>query len=119
MISPHEDRQPITLFSGNQKLFGILHLPLTETKVPAVLFCHGRGGNKSGKFRFYVELAELLTKAGIAALRVDFRGSGDSEGNFSDTTCTSQLDDARLAANFLCVHPAIDSSRFGLLGRSF
>ncbi len=124
----HEERQAITLVSHGLKLFCCLHLPLRALKrvsdtvldqVPGVLFCHGFGGNKSGRYRLSVRLAEQLAASGIAALRVDFRGSGDSEGNFEDTTITSQLEDARIAANFLLSHNAVDPNRFGVLGKSF
>lgn len=120
MNQSFEQRTSITLTSNNLKIFGILHLPhiAQEQKVPAVLFCHGFGGNKSGKFRLSVRQSELLAQAGIASLRIDFRGSGDSEGDFADTTIETQLEDARIAANFVLEHPAIDQQRFGILGRS-
>jgi len=115
-----EEREQVTLESGGKKIFAILHLPKTENqqKFPAVLFCHGFGGNKSGKFRLFVRLAEKLAKSGIAVLRVDFRGSGDSEGDFKDTTIQSQLEDAASALAFFKNHPQIDAERIAVLGRS-
>jgi fermentation-respiration switch protein FrsA (DUF1100 family) len=120
MIDKFEDRQAITLTSQGLKLFAVFHLPLMKKaeKVPAVLFCHGFGGNKSGRYRLYVRLAERLAQVGIAALRFDFRGCGDSEGAFRDITIESQLQDAMIAAQFLLTHPQLDPDRFGLFGSS-
>jgi esterase/lipase len=60
----------------------------------------------------------MLSRVGIASLRIDFRGSGDSEGNFADTTIKTQLEDARCALEFLQKHPNIDTQKIALLGRS-
>jgi pimeloyl-ACP methyl ester carboxylesterase len=118
MNSKNEERISITLTSGGLNIFGILHLPRIDSPVPAVLFCHGFGGNKSGRHRLAVRLAEALSREGIASLRIDFRGCGDSEGDFQDITIQSQLEDARMAASFLLEHPRIDEARFGIMGRS-
>lgn len=115
-----EVRQAVTLTSSGQKIFTILHLPeeSTQKKFPAVLFLHGFGGNKSGKSRLAVRLSEKLSQVGIASLRFDFRGAGDSEGEFQDTTIAGLLQDARITAEWLLEHPLIDQERFGILGRS-
>lgn len=120
MNSVHEERTAVTLLSGGRKIFGILHLPLAKDNrpFPAVLFCHGFGGNKSGRHRLYVRLAERLTSAGIAAFRFDFRGCGDSEGSFNDITIESQLQDAAECVTFLSKQSSIDISRFGICGSS-
>jgi len=114
----NENREAITLEIGNQKIFGILHLPKEPIRSPAVLMCHGFGGNKSGKFRLFVRQSQLLAEKGIASFRFDFRGAGDSEGDFGDTTIESLLADAKLAYEWLQKHPSIDSARIGILGRS-
>lgn len=120
MRQKNENRSQVTLISNGSKVFGVLHLPtIAQTeRVPAVLFCHGFGGNKSGRFRLSVKQAERLAEKGIASLRVDFRGCGDSEGDFNEITVESQLEDAKIGADYLLNHPSIDYTRFGLLGRS-
>lgn len=47
------------------------------------------------------EVSRELAKAGIAVLRFDFTGLGESEGDFADTTFSSNLDDLEDAAGFL------------------
>lgn len=115
-----EIREQLILENNDQKIFGIIHRPIScEGKLPAVLLCHGLGGNKIGKHRLYVELAEKLASLGIIAMRIDFRGSGDSEGNFVDMTIQSEVDDALKALDYLKNDPMVDSNRIGLFGRSF
>jgi dipeptidyl aminopeptidase/acylaminoacyl peptidase len=114
-----EERQSIVFENEGQRIFGIVHLPLTPPPHPGVLFCHGLGGHKTGKFRLYVMLSEMLAKRGIASMRFDFRGSGDSEGEFSDTTLEGEVKDAQIALDTFRSLPSIDSSRIGLFGRSF
>lgn len=77
------------------------------------------GGNKSGRHRLIVRLAEILSLHNIATLRFDYRGSGDSEGNFADTTLLSMKSDTLRAIEYLKEISTIDSQRVGLLGRSF
>src|SRR5260221_3407228 len=97
-----EERQAVTLLSGNQKIFCMLHLPqrTDQEKFPALLFCSGFGGNKSGKYRLFVRMAEQLAKAGVAVLRFDYRGSGDSEGAFEATTVGRLLAERLTTAAF-------------------
>ncbi|HEV8052333.1 MAG TPA: alpha/beta fold hydrolase [Parachlamydiaceae bacterium] len=113
-----EERESIVLENEGQKIFGIFHRPCTEGPFPTVLMCHGLAGHKTGKYRVYVNLAERLSKLGIASLRIDFRGSGDSEGSFSEMTLESEVSDAIVALKYLRSRPDVDISRIGLFGRS-
>lgn len=113
-----EEREWVALENQGQKIFGILHRPLVKGPAPAVLICHGFGGNKAGKYRLYVRLAEKLAKAGILAFRFDFRGSGDSEGEFSEMTLQGEISDALIALQFLSKEPQVDVKRVGMFGRS-
>lgn len=113
-----EIREGIVLENFNQKIFGILHRPITNKSTPAILICHGLAGHKTGKYRLYVNLAKALAESGIAALRIDFRGSGDSEGEFSDMTLEGEVSDALKGLDFLYNNPLFDNSRIGLFGRS-
>ena len=119
-MNKSEEREAIILENNGQKIFGIMHVPKNQQgPMPAVLICHGLAGHKTGRFRLYVDLAQELSKAGIAAFRFDFRGSGDSEGEFSDITVNSQVSDAIKALEFLGNYKNVDPSNLGLFGRSF
>lgn len=118
MKKNHETRESVTLHNEGEKLFGIFHKPLVAEPFPAVLICHGLAGHKTGRYRVYVELAEALTAKGIGVLRVDFRGSGDSEGIFSEMTLSSEVSDALVSLKWLENAPGVDKKRIGLFGRS-
>lgn len=113
-----EWREAITLENKGEKIFGILHRPLENKPAPAVLICSGFAGNKCGKFRVFVTLGKELAKRGIAVFRFDYRGAGDSEGEFSDITLEGEINDVEICLKFLQSNPYIDPSRIGLLGKS-
>lgn len=114
-----EERLSVLLENQGQKIFGVLHRPVTPGKCPAVLICHGLAGHKTGHYRIYVSLAKRLSEMGIAVFRFDFRGSGDSEGEFTETTVEGEVSDALVAVNYLASLPFVDPARIGVLGRSF
>ena len=118
IMKKKEVREAITLVNNGEKIFGIVHRPFSESPVPAVLFCPGFAGNKSGKFRLFVRLAQDLAQMGIAVFRFDYRGAGDSEGDFENITIESQVSDALCCLKFLAEDPRIDRNHLGILGRS-
>ncbi|MER3499963.1 MAG: hypothetical protein IMHGJWDQ_000435 [Candidatus Fervidibacter sp.] len=101
-----------------QTVYGMLHLPDREGKVPAVALCHGFTGNRIEAHRLFVKMARCLATNGIAALRFDFRGCGESEGDFEQVTVSSEITDALAALDFLRKQPEIDPERIGLIGLS-
>jgi alpha-beta hydrolase superfamily lysophospholipase len=117
-MSELEERESVVLVSQGQKIFGILHLPRKKERSACVLICHGLAGHKTGRYRVYVDLAEKLLEAGIASFRFDFRGCGDSEGDFEEMTIKGEVADASIALSYLMQHPKIDPSRIGIFGRS-
>lgn len=114
-----EVREAVTITHQGQKMFGVLHLPYQmERPVPAVLICSGFAGSKCGKYRVFVALAQELARQGVAVMRFDYRGAGDSEGEFSEITIESQVSDTLACLNFLKKDLRIDGVRLGLMGRS-
>lgn len=75
-----------------------LELPATPVKAYAI-FCHCFTCTKETLATF--RISKLLAKQGIAVLRFDFTGLGDSEGDFSDTNFTTMVDDIIAASNYL------------------
>ncbi|CAN5586244.1 alpha/beta fold hydrolase [soil metagenome] len=110
--------------SQGQKVMGTLTLPEgSDTPYPFVLLLHGFTdtrdiaitGPQDGMF---TRTAHTLAEYGIASLRIDFRGSGESEGKWEDTTFTSQIADAIAALDYLTTLPEVDQQRLGLIGIS-
>ncbi len=110
-----------------QNVYGMLHLPdpteLPGTTAPAhgypsVLILHGFTGNRAGDHRLLPLLSRFLVRLGIASLRIDFRGSGDSEGDFSEMTVSLEMQDTAEAMAYLRRYPGLDPERVMLLGFS-
>jgi uncharacterized protein len=99
-------------------LRGILHQASGRGRAPAVCLLHGFTGNKVEEGRLFVRAARAFAEAGIHALRFDFRGSGDSDGNFADMTLTTEVDDARAALAYLRRRRGVDKSRLAIVGLS-
>ncbi|MCH9609554.1 MAG: hypothetical protein S4CHLAM45_14860 [Chlamydiales bacterium] len=113
-----EVREWINIDSGGHKLFGVLHRPENQKNVPLVVVLHGFASSKHGTNRCYVTFAQELAKQGIATLRFDFRGAGDSEGGLSSITLEDLIEDAVEVYGFAKSLEGIDQSRVGMLGSS-
>jgi dipeptidyl aminopeptidase/acylaminoacyl peptidase len=109
---------PVTFECRGQQLVAMLHLPEGRGRFPAALLLHGFTGTKSEAHRMYVKLARGLADHGIASLRFDFRGSGDSAGDFEDLTIRSMVADSLEAIRFLARHKQVNSRRLALIGMS-
>ena len=110
--------KPVVLMSEGEQMLGVLHLPQGEGPFPAVALYHGFTGTKVEAHRIFVKMARALSKAGIAAVRFDFRGSGDSAGDFDDMTVSGEIIDARRVLDFLQEQEAVAGERLGVLGLS-
>jgi len=56
-----------------------------------IIMCHGFTGNKIENKRLYVEAARTFAADGVSALRFDFYGSGDSDGEFEQTLISTNI----------------------------
>jgi pimeloyl-ACP methyl ester carboxylesterase len=109
---------PFTVAIGPATLRGTLHLPDASRPCPAVLWLHGFGGTRVEAHRLFVDGARKLALQGVASLRIDYRGCGESDGDSLDMTIESQLADARAALEALASHPNVDASRIAVVGFS-
>lgn len=103
--------------SAGQRVVATLHLPPTGP-APGVVMCHGFTGHRIEAHFLFVKAARALCAAGLAVLRFDFRGSGESEGEFRDLTVSGEIADALAALQFMRAEPAVDADRIALLGLS-
>jgi fermentation-respiration switch protein FrsA (DUF1100 family) len=67
------------------------HHPGATIDGPIVVIGHGVTAHKDRPF--LIALAEGLSRAGIAALRISFSGNGESEGRFADSNITKGVSD--------------------------
>lgn len=89
---------------GEHRLFAVLHRPTTAPARRGVVLCHALAEEKLWSHRVYVNLARELAREGIAVLRFDFRGEGDSDLEFEDCGLASRTADALRAAEVLREH---------------
>lgn len=104
-------------------LAGTLTYPEDEGPHPAVVLVSGSGPQDRNSelmgHRLFHVLADHLTRQGIAVLRYDERGVGESEGpSFPASTTEAYARDAASAARFLKEHSRVDAERVGLIGLS-
>lgn len=86
--------------------------------VPAVLLLHGTASQKNEVGNLYGKLASALAAAGIASLRMDFAGSGDSPVGYRRYTLSSATDDARRAIAYLRSQPHVHGQQIAVVGFS-
>ncbi|MEJ5188057.1 MAG: alpha/beta hydrolase [Breznakiellaceae bacterium] len=100
-------------------LRGILHKPQhVKEKIPIVIFIHGFMADKCEHYFSFVETARELEKSGIASLRFDCMGSGESDGYFEDMSVETEIKDSIAAINFVEKLEFVDQNKIGLLGMS-
>jgi uncharacterized protein len=104
------------------RLAGTLTLPHGMGPFPAMLLITGSGPQDRdetiGPHKPFAVLADALTRQGVAVLRVDDRGVGESTGNWMEVGYDGYAQDVRCGLNFLRRRPEIDPRRLGLLGHS-
>jgi len=76
--------------SAGERLDYTFH-PGADLDGPVVVIGHGVTAHKDRPF--LVALAEGLSRAGIAALRISFSGNGASEGRFEDSNISKEVED--------------------------
>jgi dienelactone hydrolase len=110
--------------SATHTLAGTLTLPTDRGgPYPAVVVVTGSGpqerdGTYLGTYRPFRQIADGLSRHGIAVLRLDDRGVGRSTGRFTLANSADFADDVRSALSYLRQRPEIDPSRLGLIGES-
>lgn len=96
-------------------LRGYLHLPENAKKI--VVMYHGFTGNKTEHNGHFRNLSRLLYKEGIASIRLDYHGNGESDGEFSDFTFIDAYDDAKRILEYARNIKGIE--KVAILGFSF
>jgi uncharacterized OsmC-like protein/alpha/beta superfamily hydrolase len=76
-----------------------LDLPVDGKPAAFALFAHCFTCSKN--IKAIAHISRALTREGLAVLRFDFTGLGESEGDFADTNFSSNVDDLISAAEFL------------------
>ncbi len=106
--------------SKGHLLRGMLHGPDNSgsPRPPGVVLLHGFTGDRMESHWLFVKCSRALARAGIASLRFDFFGSGESDGEFREASLDTEAADAYDAAAFLRREGKIDPDRMGVIGLS-
>ena len=114
----------ISFSNAAQTIVGTLAMPEGEGPFPVALLLHGFTGTRhelpvlGTEDTMFSRAARWLGERGVASLRIDFRGSGESEGAWEDTTFSGQISDAIAALDYLETLEGVDSGKMSILGLS-
>jgi pimeloyl-ACP methyl ester carboxylesterase len=112
-------QKAVEMISQGLTLRGMVHMPdEREGNVPAVILFHGFTGNKMEPHFIFVKLSRMLEKKGIASVRFDFGGSGESDGDFINMTLSGEIRDAHNILDYTQKLDGIDAGRIGAAGLS-
>jgi pimeloyl-ACP methyl ester carboxylesterase len=120
------DESIVTFENEGMTLVCSLTIPTTHLLCPIVISLNGFGGDRNDVVipgtdePFFKRFSRILAEQGFASLRVDFRGSGDSEGEFQMTTFSTQISDALAAVDYICsnLKHQVDTKSIGIMGFS-
>ena len=118
--------ESVTLPGPTGTLAGTLTLPQTRPgRMPAVVTITGSGLEDRDEaipfvrgYRPFRQVADTLSRLGIAVLRLDDRGCGESAGDIATATSVDFARDIEAAISYLRTRPEIDPARIGLVGHS-
>ena len=116
--------QEIQFISNGIKLAGALTVPDSGGPFPGVLFLTGSGqvdrneNHKKMHMNAFYEISRHLARHGIASLRYDKRGIGQSEGDYWATGFHDRVKDAMSALRHLKQQENIQAEDVFLIGHS-
>lgn len=102
----------------DNEIAAIVGQPQGDGPFPAVVMLHGFASFKDEVGDMYKRLAAELGERGIASIRIDFRGWGESGGGMENSTVTGMVEDAAVAYEYLASQDFVDVSQMGVLGFS-
>jgi dienelactone hydrolase len=121
--NPGSGTRRVVIENESWRLVGDLRLPASSSPLPVVLLLNEAAGDR----RSYAGLAEQLASRGVASLRLDLRGHGEStnSGRFEpgasprDPLIWDAESDVAAAYRYLAALDMIDPSRIGIVGASY
>jgi len=91
--------EELSIAGDHGKLAAIMQVPDAVSNYPMVIIMHGFSSSKDAKLLQFI--ADDLEQAGIASIRFDFNGHGESDGRFQDMTVLNEIADAKAVYSYL------------------
>ncbi|MGN6424410.1 MAG: alpha/beta hydrolase family protein [Asticcacaulis sp.] len=103
-------------------LRGAFSKPAGAGPFPTVVLISGSGPNDRDEnllgHKLFLVLADYLNRQGLAVLRYDKRGVGESTGDYATATTADFISDALAATTYLKTRSDVDHHHVGLIGHS-
>ncbi|WP_426061969.1 alpha/beta hydrolase [Hymenobacter sp. B1770] len=116
----HTEQVTLSSQPGNVQLAGTLSIPDGPGPFPAAVLLSDFGDHdrdaRQGNYRFFAAMATAMARQGIAVLRLDDRGVGQSSGDGSQVRDLDRVHDAQAGLSYLRLRPTIDPAVTGLIG---
>lgn len=93
-----------------------IHAPAPSS--PTAVLVHGFANNRLETGSSFVHLSRLLERHGIASVRFDLSGHGESDGDFFDVTITGEIAETTAVVREVRMLPFADPERIALVGMS-
>jgi len=109
-----------TLPGSKGRLSALLKLPddmRPGDRCPIAVLCHGFGADKCAQGGMFCDFAVALARVGVASVRFDFNGHGESEGALRDMTVLNEIEDAKRVVEWAASRPWCNG-KVSLLGHS-
>lgn len=111
-------QKAIELNVNGRILRGMFHRPAEPIPCPVAVIYHGFTGQRMEPHFIFVKLSRALAAAGLASVRCDFGGSGESDGEFEEMTFSGEVAEAKAILAYARALPFADPSRVFLVGLS-
>ena len=128
---PQEPKEPFSYLSeeitfknasDSITLAGTFTYPSQGSNFPAVILISGSGAQDRNSeivgHKSFLVISDYLTTNGIAVLRVDDRGAGESGGNHNKSSLADFVGDTESALSYLKSRKEVDQANLGLIGHS-
>jgi dienelactone hydrolase len=118
------EQERVTFDVDGMSVVGTLNLPDGVENPPAVVMLSAFGVNRdSGPIAgtdesFFARAARLWAEDGIASLHIDYRFTGESEGEFIDVTMQAHVADGLAALDWLRRDGRVNPDHIGVMGWS-
>lgn len=94
-----------------------LVIPEGKENYPLVVMNHGFAGSRNENGGF-TKIAESLAESGIASVRVDFAGCGDSKADFKEFNLKNNMSDVNACLEYVLSNKPVDKENIGVFGYS-